>query len=94
MRVRLCAYDVSMVAVDTHCGGRLEEDGGEHTHSSQRGIETERTGGVMKKQRGNSDVETKRDASACACACVSDSVKISQSISHVFLFSHMHTLTQ
>lgn len=29
----LCVYDFSTVAADTHCGGRLEEDGSEHTHS-------------------------------------------------------------
>lgn len=80
-----------MVAVDTHWGGRLEKDSGEHTHSSERGIEAERTRGVMKKKRDNAEDETRaRQVCACVCVYLAGSVKLSPIFS---FYTHTRTNT-
>lgn len=88
--VFLCVCAVSMVAVDTHWGGRLEEDSGEHTHSSERGIEAETTRGVMKKKRDNTEDENKV-RQVYLRVYLARSVKLSPMFSP---HTHTHTLTQ
>lgn len=86
--VCVCVCPVSMVAVDTHRGGRLEEDGGEHIHSSERELEAERTRGVMKKQSDNADDETKvRQVYVCVCQDQSNY----QPCFPFFTHAHTHT---
>ncbi len=65
----------------------MEKDSREHTHSSERGIEAERTRGVMKKKRDNTEDETEV-RQVYVCIYLAGSVELSPMFS---LYTHTHT---